>query len=127
MSVASGTEGAAAAAASSSPTTEPAPASTSPAATGRPEFIPDKFWDPAAGAPKVEDLAKSYGELEKRLGAKQEALRAEVEAELRTTIEAERTKARPAEPSAYELKVSDGILPEGVQLEWRNDDPLVAW
>ena len=35
---------------------------------GRPEGLSDKFWDPVKKAPKVDDLAKSYVELEKEFG-----------------------------------------------------------
>jgi hypothetical protein len=40
-----------------------------PAPTPRPDYIPEKFWDSAKGAPKLEDLAKSYSSLEKKLGS----------------------------------------------------------
>ena len=38
-------------------------------AIDRPADLPDKFWDPDAGQVRVDALAKSYGELERRLGA----------------------------------------------------------
>lgn len=41
-------------------------ADNSPSA--RPEHIPEKFWDAEKGEPRYEDLAKSYTELEKKLG-----------------------------------------------------------
>jgi len=34
----------------------------------RPAHIPEKFWDAATGTARIEDMAKSYAELEKRLG-----------------------------------------------------------
>jgi hypothetical protein len=34
----------------------------------RPEHIPEKFWDPEAGSVRVDALARSYGELERKLG-----------------------------------------------------------
>ncbi|MCW9035580.1 MAG: hypothetical protein OQK35_05660 [Alphaproteobacteria bacterium] len=34
----------------------------------RPEFLPEKFWDPEKGEARVDALAQSYSELEKRLG-----------------------------------------------------------
>ena len=40
-----------------------------PAAPSRPEYIPEKFWDASKGAPKIDDLAKAYVSLEKRLGS----------------------------------------------------------
>ena len=39
-----------------------------PAAPQRPEHIPEKFWDPEAGTVRVDALARSYGELERKLG-----------------------------------------------------------
>ncbi|WP_029009100.1 capsid assembly protein [Azospirillum halopraeferens] len=38
-------------------------------AAGRPAHVPDKFWDPAAGAVRLEALLKSYLELERKLSA----------------------------------------------------------
>lgn len=45
------------------------PASQAPAAAVRPEGIPEKFWDAEKGVVKVEDLAKSYAELERSRAA----------------------------------------------------------
>ncbi len=36
--------------------------------TTRPDYLPEKFWDPDKGAPRIDALAQSYSELEKRLG-----------------------------------------------------------
>lgn len=38
------------------------------AKTAKPAFLPDKFWNDADQAPRLEDLARSYLELERRLG-----------------------------------------------------------
>jgi len=38
----------------------------------RPEFLPEKFWDPENGEPRIEALANSYSELERRLGTPQD-------------------------------------------------------
>lgn len=37
----------------------------------RPEHIPEKFWDAEKGEVRYDDLAKSYAELEKKLGQRQ--------------------------------------------------------
>ncbi|MEK7246752.1 MAG: hypothetical protein AAB223_12115 [Pseudomonadota bacterium] len=37
-------------------------------AATRPDFLPEKFWDGAKGEARVEALARSYAELEKKLG-----------------------------------------------------------
>ncbi|HYH18030.1 MAG TPA: hypothetical protein VD995_05375 [Azospirillum sp.] len=52
------------------PDTPPAPPSApAPAVDGRPPLLPEKFWDPQAGAVRVDALLKSYLELERRLAA----------------------------------------------------------
>jgi hypothetical protein len=38
-----------------------------PEANGRPEWLPEQFWDEAAKAPKVEALAKSWADLRTRI------------------------------------------------------------
>lgn len=49
-------------------TPEPSePAAAAPIA--RPAEVPEKFWDDAAGAVRLEALLKSYGELERKLGS----------------------------------------------------------
>lgn len=39
-------------------------------APARPPYLPEKFWDEATGTVRVEALAKSYGELERKLGTR---------------------------------------------------------
>lgn len=39
------------------------------AAVAKPEYIPEKFWDADSKQPNIEGLAKSYKELESRLGS----------------------------------------------------------
>ena len=46
--------------------TAEAPAGTP--SSGRPSYVPEKFWDAEAGALRVDALLKSYRELERRLG-----------------------------------------------------------
>lgn len=53
------------AAGSGDPAGKPPAQGTPPA---RPDYIPEKFWDAAAGAPNSEVLARSYTALEKRFG-----------------------------------------------------------
>ena len=48
------------------PLAAPAPAAAA-AAPERPAFIPEKFWDGASGRVRLEELAKSYGALERRM------------------------------------------------------------
>lgn len=44
------------------------PEETPPAAPVKPDWVPEKFWDASTGTVKSEDMAKSYSELEKRMG-----------------------------------------------------------
>jgi hypothetical protein len=60
----------------------------------RPDWLPEKFWDGEAKAPNIENLAKSYAELEKTRGNTDE---------LKTKWEQERLAARPETAEAYEL------------------------
>jgi len=76
---------------------------------GRPEHVPAKFWDAEKKAPKYEEMAKSYGDLEKQLG----------------TLKRSKSGADddvPADEAGY---FKDGItLPDEVdRLELLPDDP----
>ncbi len=91
--------------------------------TERPEYIPEKFWDAEKGAPKIDELGKSYvelerlaGELKRKVGAKRE--------EWAKELEAERLAHRPEKPEAYEAKLPEDLA-EAVELA--NDHPLMAW
>ena len=46
------------------------PSVTAAPAQARPSVVPEKFWDSATGATRVDALLKSYSELEKRLSQK---------------------------------------------------------
>jgi hypothetical protein len=72
-----------------------------PSAAARPDFIPEKFWDPATGTPRVEQLAKSYGELEKQ--------RAKFADEARAAVTAEMFGKRPEKPDAYEVGLPEDV------------------
>lgn len=81
-----------------------APPAPPPAAPGdRPGWLPEKFKSP-------EDLARSYGELEKRLSGRDE--------ELKAKWEAERLAGRPEKPDAYKLPEVPGVA---------DDQPLTSW
>lgn len=72
----------------------------------RPEFIPEKFWDGEAKAPRVEDLARSYGDLEKLIGSRvhdlgteaRRKLAAALPDELKSTWAEEHRTALAADP-----------------------------
>lgn len=65
------------------------PAAAKPAEDGRPAFLPEKFWDKEAKAPRVEDLAKSYASLEAEHSRK--------------------LKGHAGAPEAYEFAVPDEL------------------
>lgn len=61
----------------------------------RPDWLPEKFWNAEAKAPNVENLAKSYAELERMREVKAD--------ELKQQWEQERLAGRPEAPDKYEL------------------------
>jgi len=55
----------------------------------RPEYLPEKFWDAAKGEARIESLARSYAELEKKLGA---------------------GAGVPADPAGYRIETRDDMV-----------------
>ena len=55
----------------------------------RPDYLPEKFWDGAKGEARVEALARSYAELEKKLGT---------------------GAGVPADPSGYRIESRDEVI-----------------
>jgi len=83
----------------------------------RPEYIPEKFWDPDNKSANVEALASSYNALEKKLGQKTE--------ELTKSIRDDLDRERLANvPENYEITVPEGI-PEDIEVNFNNDQPLM--
>lgn len=78
----------------------------------RPEWLPEKFWTPEG--PNVENLAKSYGELE--------TMRGNMKAKVREEWEAERLAARPETPDQYALPEGDVFDAEALAAS-----PVVGW
>jgi len=62
---------------SAAPAAAPGPSAPTGAMAERPVFIPEKFWNGAAGRIRIEDMAKSYRALEKKLGRTAETRRAD--------------------------------------------------
>ncbi|WP_448191902.1 capsid assembly protein [Azospirillum sp. sgz301742] len=86
----------------------------------RPDYIPEKFWDAERRAPRVEDLGKSYVELERRHHMRSDDLRKTVEEEVKGGL----FKDRPASADQYVLAPPKGFLPEGLEFQGNADDPL---
>ena len=86
---------------------------------GRPDIIPEKFWNAETGEINVGELAHSYNNLEKMVSGKQDALREQVMAEL---TEEARSQA-PEEPSGFNLPP----LVEGVTEEMVESNPMTDW
>ena len=82
----------------------------------RPEHIPEKFWDTDAGEVKVDDLAKSYINLEKFSTGKKDEMRESILAELES-------EAREEAPETYELPK----LVEGITEDMVRENPMTTW
>ena len=87
----------------------------------RPAFVPEKFWDPDNGTVRLEDTFKSYTEIEKKFGAKNETLKAQALAEAETA----RLANRPEKPDAYEVALPADYAEMGIAIE--ADDPMVSF
>jgi hypothetical protein len=86
-----------------------APANPAPAAPGRPEGLPESFWDTEKNEIKLTDLVSDYGNLSK--------FKAETE---------ERFKERPESPDKYEFRVPEGFeMPEGLEFKLDPDSDLL--
>lgn len=79
----------------------------------RPEWLPEKFDRP-------EELANSYGELERAFYTRKEELRNQIVEELNQ----EAVKQAPISPADYEVQFE---APEGLEYSVADDDPMVDW
>ena len=66
-----------------------APAGARGNSAARPDYLPEKFWDAAKGEARLETLARSYGELERKLGG---------------------GEGVPSDPLAYRIESKDEII-----------------
>jgi len=82
----------------------------------RPEYIPEKFYNPETGEIRTEEMAKSYTQLEKFSTGKEEEMEERI---------VEKLAQEHAEnvPENYELPA----LPEGITEEMVNANPLTEW
>jgi hypothetical protein len=86
--------------AAASPAAAPAQPAAAPSAepVARPEHIPEKFWDAGKGEPRTEALARSYAELEKKLGT---------------------GAGVPADPSGYRIETRDEAIAADAEVNAR--------
>lgn len=92
-------------------------------ASGRPDWIPEKFWDFEKAQPRVQDLAKSYQNLESLVGKKRDAYRDELLNEVRAEVR----KGVPETADGYVTASVKVDVPEHVKVNLRDDDELIAW
>lgn len=78
---------------------------TKAAANGKPENVPDKFWDAATNTLRVDDLIKSYCELEKKLST---GFTMPEDDEGRTKLY--RAMGVPETPDEYSVTLKDNLL-----------------
>lgn len=91
----------------------------------RPAFIPEKFWDPEQRTVRLEALAKSYGELERKLGDRRPTAPAETRAPESPPVEIQE-EPKQAEgsppgtpPAAYRIESRHALLSQDPELDSR--------
>ncbi len=94
----------------------------------RPAHIPVKFWDAEKREPRYEDLAKSYTELEKKIGQTRE----EVTQEIRQELKKEGLQGVPESPEGYKVPAIDfsqyaETYGEGFKYEIPEDSELMTF
>lgn len=89
----------------------------------RPEWLPEKFYDAEKKLARVTDLAKAFGEAEKKVFTRTDDLRRQLERE----IEENRVKGRPEKPDGYQMKLPDGFKIEGLDFQPDEANPMVQW
>ena len=87
----------------------------------KPEYVPEKFWDPTKGEFRTEAAMKSYVELERQQSKKGAELKAEWEKE----AEAARLANRPEDPSKYNVQIPKDYEEMGIGID--DDDPTLGF
>ena len=129
----------------SDPPAPSAPPAEDPSATTgtRPDYIPEKFWDSETNSPRLESLAKSYGDLETHSRRKFEDMNeddraklyntlgfdpgAVMEADFREKWETDRMADRPAAPTDYTFDAKEAGIPDTIQFDHTASDPMLDW
>lgn len=103
-----------------------------PAGPTRPEWFPERLWDDGS-AYQTKDGALDYDALGTALKADRDHNKGKVfkrkddlSREVREEVEQERLNARPESPDKYALQVPEGVLPEELQLQLDENDPIVT-
>ena len=89
-----------------------------------PEYIPEKFWDPKAKGPKIEELGRSYKNLEKLLGTE----KAPIPTDWDDPEQVERwykAGGRPEAPDKYEFKRPE--LPNDLSYDEDTEKAFRTW
>lgn len=81
----------------------------------KPEYVPDKFYDAKTGEVRYEDLAKSYAELEKKLGQPRKP-------EEPPTTEA--TDEQPSDEEVANILTANGLNPQAFTVELEQNGKL---
>ena len=87
----------------------------------RPEYYPEKFWDPDQNEPNVEALAQGYNELERFVGKKTDDIREEV---IRQQME-ELNENRPEAPDKYLATFAEDSPFKELEDQLSYDDPVL--
>ena len=85
----------------------------------RPEHIPEKFWDTETNTVRVDDVVKSYTELETKIGTDKQTIIDE--------FVGEQHADRPKSSELYLVDNESLGLEEGADLDPEGKDPLIAW
>jgi uncharacterized Zn finger protein len=113
--------------------------------SGKPDYVEAKFWDAESRTVKVEDMARSYGELQTTLGRKVnsfaesdtgfktlmdnhlETVGTDMLAGIQAKFDEDRFVGRPESADKYELNIPEELIPENVTVTAREDHPMVQF
>jgi hypothetical protein len=93
---------------------------------GKPDFLPEKFWNPDTKAADLEGLSNSYNEMGTKIREKTDDVRNTILAEQKADLEGR----RPETSNDYEVKVPDKIaseMGEGMSFEFSDQDPMMTF
>jgi len=94
--------------------------------TGKPDFVPDHFWNKDSNEVELEKVFSSYNEMGTKIREKTETVRETVKAEL----ESDKLSNRPESADKYDVRVPDKIqeqFQEGQNFEFSDNDPMLSF